>query len=69
MTYQEVLQEIARKNRTTPEEVEMEMTKAIKAAYSNPNPEIRCRLQEVPRKGCIPTPKEFITHIAKALSE
>lgn len=67
MTYQKALQEIARKNRITPQEVEMAMREAIEAAYASPDPEIRKRLQGIPCGGTIPTPEEFIAYVAKEL--
>lgn len=67
LIYQKILQEIAQKNRTTPQEVEMAMREAIEAAYVCPDPEIRKRLQEIPCVGTAPTPEEFIAYVAKEL--
>ncbi len=67
MTFQEALQEIARKNETTPEEVEAAMREAIAAAYANMTPEIREMRQKIRCKGDVPTPEEFVTQVASLL--
>lgn len=67
MTFQEALQEIARKNETTPEEVEAAMREAIAAAYANMTPEIRKMQQKIRCKGDVPTPEEFVTQVASLL--
>lgn len=41
------------------------MQAAIDAAYQTPN----AAALAVPRKGAVPTPDEFITHVAKRVQE
>lgn len=56
-----IYRQIAKKHGVSIAEVKCDMQDAIDAAYQNPN----TVAQAVPRKGAVPTPDEFITHVAK----
>jgi hypothetical protein len=55
-----VYKQIARKYGVSVAEVRRDMQAAINEAYENPN----AAALAVPKKGAIPTPEEFISHIA-----
>jgi len=56
----EIFEQIAKNNGITVEEVVKEMEIAIAEAYKNPTPAALA----IPCKGKIPTPEEFIKHVA-----
>lgn len=60
----DVFNEVAKKCRTTPDEVRNEIQQAIDEAFNNPDPEIRRRWENVPRKGDKPTAEEFIKYMS-----
>lgn len=70
-TYQEILKRIADEHNTTPEEVEREMRLSIEDAYSTAratnNKEALRLQQQIPCKGEIPTPEEFIYALAEKM--
>jgi len=57
--------EIAKKHGVTVAEVKRDMQEAINEAYISPNQSA----QGIKRKGDIPTPNEFINHIAKKIKD
>lgn len=61
------IQKLARRENISVQEVRAEMEKAIQAAYDNPEQEIRDFWKQIPRKGEIPTPEEFITYMAEII--
>lgn len=60
---------VARKYKTTPDEVETEMKKAIEAGMANPDPKIQAKWRELFPDGKTPTPEAFIAVVAKEVSK
>ena len=60
MDFQEVLRTVARKNNTTPEEVYIEMKKAIDEAWAHRTPEVIAVHQKMGFGDKAPTVEEFI---------
>ncbi len=59
------LEKVAQKEGISVEEVKREIAMAIAAAYSNPDPKIQRRWNDIPCKGDVPTPEEVITQLSK----
>ncbi len=66
--FQEILEKVAKKNHTTPEEVYRQMQLAIDEAYDNPDPEIQKNWKALNIKGNRPTPEEVIFGVGMMLS-
>lgn len=64
MKNKDIFKEIAVKYGITPDEVRNEIQQTIDEAFSNPDPEIRKRWENVPRKGDKPTAEEFIKYMS-----
>lgn len=60
-----IYRQIAKKHGVSVAEVKRDMQEAIDAAYQNPN----SAAMTVPRKGAVPTPDEFIAHVAKRVQD
>lgn len=72
MSMRKIYREIARQHGVTVKEVKSEMQHALTEAYRNPPNDggvIAAYQRQVPRKGEIPTPDEFIRHAAKKIRE
>lgn len=63
MNMKKIYKKIAKKHGVSVAEVKRDMQEAINAAYTNPNSYANC----VKRKNEIPTPEEFITHLANRI--
>ena len=61
----QALQAVAQHNSTTVDEVKKEITIAILAGMSNPDPAVQARWKAIPHAGDVPAPKEMITYISK----
>lgn len=61
MNWESIYKKIARENGVSVEEVKREIRAAINFAYIHPNFHAQCVL----RQGEIPTPEEFMSHIAR----
>lgn len=59
-----IYKKIAKKNGVSVREVERDIREAIEAAYVDPNFYAKC----VERKNEVPTPEEFIKHMANRVS-
>lgn len=66
--FNDVLNTIAHKNNTTPQNVLKDMQIAINAGYNNPDPNVQSKWSTIPHKGECPTPEEVINHLALTLS-
>ena len=64
MDFQEVLRAVARKNHTTPEEVYIEMKKAIDEAWTNRTPEVIKKKKKMGFGDKAPTPEEFLKRMS-----
>lgn len=62
-----ILEELARKNHTTPEQIRKEMQFAIKEGQKSRDPFIQARWAAIPRKGKELTLEEFVEYLAKQL--
>lgn len=62
--FRKILEEVAKQNNTTVEEVYREMQIAIDAGFDNPDPEVQKRWKQIPYKGERPTPEDLIPYIA-----
>lgn len=72
MSMRKIYREIARKNGVSVKDVKRDMQAAITAAYQNPPKDggvISAYQRQVPRKGEIPTPEEFIRYAAGKVRE
>ncbi len=65
----EIIERIAVKNHTTPEEVRRQMKLAMLCGMVNQNHEIQKKWSEIPREGSVPTPEEFILWAAEKTIE
>ena len=61
---EEILQEVAKRQNITAEEVEQEIALAIDMAQACPDPNVQAKWAEIPRKGERPTTEELLRHIA-----
>ena len=64
MEFQEMLKMVARKNNTTPEEVYLEMKKAIDVAWTNRTPEVIAVHREMGFGDKAPSPEEFVKRVS-----
>lgn len=62
-----LLEQIAKQNDTTVEEIYKEMQIAIDAGFDNPNPEVQKRWKQIPFKGDKPTPEDLIPYVASQI--
>lgn len=72
MSMRKIYREIARKNGVSAKKVKEDMQAAIAAAYRNPPKDggvTAAYQRQVPRKGEIPTPEEFIRYAAEKVRE
>ena len=67
MSAEQALQEVARQNNTTVEEVRKEIKLAMLVGLCNPNPAVQATWKEVPCAGEVPTPEELIEYIVNKL--
>lgn len=65
MNYDEIIKKIAIENKTSVEEIIKELEQTIDDAMQNPDPSIRKKWENIPRKGDKPTPAEFIAYISR----
>lgn len=64
MEFQEMLKMVARKNNTTPEEVYLEMKKAIDVAWTNRTPEVIAAQRRLGFGDEPPTPEEYVMKVS-----
>ena len=67
MSMRKIYRKIARENGVSARQVKADMQEAITAAYKNPPKDggvIAAYQRQVPRKGEIPTPEEFVRYMA-----
>lgn len=71
MSNRSTYRKIAKKHGVTAKEVKQDMQDALNFAYNNPknNDVIVAYQNQVPRKGDVPTPDEFINHATKKLGK
>ena len=71
MNLQKVIEEVAKKNGVTVEEVRKEMGLALDAAWGNPEktPVEEMRQKEISSNGTVPTPEQFIQHCVEKLKK
>lgn len=72
MSMRKIYRKIARENGVSVKEVKEDMQAAITAAYQNPPKDggvTAAYQRQVPRKGEIPTPEEFIRYAAGKVQE
>lgn len=62
--FRELLEQVAKKNHTTVEEVYKEMQIAIDAGFDNPDPEVQKMWKQFSFKGERPTPEDVIPQLA-----
>jgi len=67
MSAEQALQEVARQNNTTVEEVRKEIKLAMLVGLCNPDPNVQAMWKEVPRAGDVPTPEELIDYMVEKL--
>ena len=67
MSAEQALQEVARQNNTTVEEVRKEIKLSMLAGLCNPDPAVQATWKEVPCAGEVPTPEELIEYIVNKL--
>lgn len=67
MHLNQIIAQIARKNRTTPQQIRSEMEAAMKEAMKNPDPVIQARWAAIPRKGSEITLEEFVNYCSQQL--
>lgn len=71
MNMRSIYRKVAKKHGVSVKEVKDEMEKALNSAYTNPSNDdiiIDCQKQ-VPSKGEIPTPEEFIRYVANKVEK
>ena len=56
----EIIEQIAVKNHTTPEEVRRQIKLAMLCGMVNQDPEVQKKWGEIPSEGSVPTPEELI---------
>ena len=62
------LQEVARQNGMTLEEVKKEIRLAMLAGLCNTDPAVQARWKDIPCAGEVPTPEELIAYVATMVS-
>lgn len=67
-TYDDIFRQIAKKEKTTVEQVYKDMQEAIDAGFDNPDPEVRAVWKGIPFKGARPTPEDVISYCALRLA-
>ena len=65
---EQALREVARRNKTTVEEVRREIKLAMLAGLCDPDPAVQARWKEIPRAGDVPTPEDVISYIADTVT-
>ena len=60
---EQILQQIASINGTSPSEVRREMEAAMASALQNPDPTVQKMWNSIPRKGKAPTLDEFMEYL------
>lgn len=65
--FQKILEQIAKENNSTPEDVYREMQIAIDAGFNNPDPKIQETWKTIPFQGDRPTPEDLVMAVAKML--
>ena len=65
----EIIEQIAVKNHTTPEEVRRQIKLAMLCGMVNQDPEVQKKWREIPCEGSVPTPEEFILWATLRLEE
>ena len=61
--FDNVIAEIAKKNRTSPDKIREEMQHAMDMAMQSSDPAVQARWALVPRKGDTPTLEEFVCYL------
>ena len=61
--FEQILQQIASINGTSPSEVRREMEAAMASALQNPDPAVQKMWNSIPRKGKAPTLDEFMEYL------
>ena len=61
--FEQILQQIASVNGTSPSEVRREMEAAMASALQNPDPAVQKMWNSIPRKGKSPTLDEFMEYL------
>lgn len=67
--FEEILKKIAKENGTTPEDVRLEMQRAIDEVYRQQNAAAQPVLNQMTFRGDKPTPEEFVLQLAMMLDE
>ena len=67
--FQEILNKIAKENRTTPDQVLQEMQKAIDDAFNHHDAGAQLLWDLITFKGDRPTPEEFVYQVAMMLDQ
>lgn len=60
--------EVARREGKSVEYIRSEMKKAMQAAMDNPDPRIQEMWRQIPCKGDVPEPEEFIVYMATIIT-
>lgn len=66
--FQKILEQVARDNNTTVEEVRKEIDIAIKAGMSSHDPAVQKEWSKMSKKGKTPTAEEVLAHLSKTIS-
>jgi hypothetical protein len=61
--FEQILQQIAAINSTSPAEVRRQMESAMASALQNPDPTVQQMWNSIPRKGNTPTLDEFMEYL------
>ena len=69
MSAEQALQEVARQNNTTVEEVRKEIKLAMLVGLCNPDPAVQATWKEIPCVGEVPTPEELINYMVGKLTK
>ena len=69
LSAEQALQKVALNNGTTVEDVKKEISLAIFAGMSNPDPNVQAMWKDIPHAGEFPTPEEMITYITERVIE
>ena len=70
MSNRKIYRKIAKENNTTIVEVKREMQMALEYGYKNPSNSImKAHQNQVPHKGEIPTPEEFIAYVVDKIKK
>lgn len=62
---QDIMEEVAWENGVSVEKVRCDIESFIAVSMQSPDPEVRARWREIPKKGEVPTPEEVILFFAK----